>query len=231
MNPRISTSAGWAMGVIPIRGEGFALLEKQATVMAPLRAAEGQILLADMPYDRDPGGAINAVAAALEIGQFAFLHEATLLAESDDTRVGKKLASCLEQLGIPAERSEADFELRLETGAFQQKIAARPCGSQILLRGILARWREAEPVTRAALAHFLLSLNRRTRLARGSIAGNSAVVEAVLPVAALEPWLLQRALDASLVAARLARRECAALIDSDIARQYAQFHITKEEHQ
>jgi len=228
----VTGSNGWVYGMIPAAGDAAVLLGRMPEAMAPVRVAEGPVLLAEMPYETDAAGAVRTVESALELGSHAILNGGAPAIYNDDPEaVSAAFVSCLEDSGVTYERNEHQFQFRLETGAFQQKITAEPRGSNILLRGDLARWKEVEPDSAGALAHFLLSLNRRIRLARGSVAGGRVGVEVVLPASTLRPWLLEKALGALAVAARLARRECAALLDAEIARNYLEFHKGKEKQQ
>lgn len=225
---KIQASAdGWVSGVAPAAGDALAMHRRQSAVLAPVRLAAGPVLLAEIPCDGDPAEAAGVVEAALEEGLrcIAAGSEPSGV-EGDPEAAAARLMAALEDIGVACERNGIQFQLRIATGAFPQKIAAAPRGSIILLHGDLAKWKEIAPVSEEALVHFPLSLNRRLRLARGSLGEDRVGVEVALPASILRPRLLEIAL---AVGARLSRRECAALLDPKIARDYVEFHISKEQ--
>ena len=79
------------------------------------------------------------------------------------------------------------------------------------------------------LAHFLLALNSRLRLARAALREDGIMLEVSLPASALESFLVEEAVNALATGFRLARRECVCLLDGRVAQQYRLFHLLKGE--
>jgi len=79
------------------------------------------------------------------------------------------------------------------------------------------------------MTHFLLALNARLRLARASWTGGGVTLEVALPAAALNAFLVEEAVEALGAGFRLARRECASLLDGRVAAEYRKFHLSKGE--
>jgi hypothetical protein len=106
-------------------------------------------------------------------------------------------------------------------GAFRALVTARPDGkiaASVDLNGRPAD--SSSPVCRAALAHFLLRINRVVRMARAAAAGETPRLETVFADAPTAPEL-NHALAALSVACRMAAREAEVLAcEVEAARAY-----------
>jgi hypothetical protein len=121
-------------------------------------------------------------------------------------------------------RRESGFLQQVETGSLAQKIVIEVDRGCVFFRADLARLRDPEPVSLAALVHFLLALNSRLRFARGILSPDKVALEVVIAANDLEPRLIDKAIGALATGAGMARRECAALLDAEVAQAYCRFH-------
>lgn len=80
----------------------------------------------------------------------------------------------------------------------------------------------------AALDHFVGCLNRRLRLARGSIRGDEVALTVSMRSTESSAVAVDAAVEAVAIGAGAAMRSCAALLAGDVARMYLDFHLKGE---
>jgi len=81
-----------------------------------------------------------------------------------------------------------------------------------------------------ALADFLSVVNRRLRFARAQLMSDRLLLEAVVPRSLLTPSAVDLAVEALTIGAVAIKKECAALLNGEVARRYLEFHNTWREH-
>jgi hypothetical protein len=220
---------GWLVASVPVSGKGEALLRQQARMLSLAKVARGGVLRAELPVGKAMGKSFVRLRAALAEG-LAVLAGTDDAIEKDATEkdedqaalalLGDYLASGAREWS----REESRFLVTLETGLFAQKIVIEPCRGGLSFQADLVRLRAPEPVSLAALVHFLLALNAGLRLARALLLPDRIALEVVLRADDLSFELVNKALGALAVGSRLAKRECAALLDTNTAQSYCEFH-------
>lgn len=102
-------------------------------------------------------------------------------------------------------------------------------GAVVVRTCLLSLDKELSADAAAALTHFLIALNGSLRFARATLSEAALALEAVFPIAALRPSIVDRAVDAVAIGAAAAKSSCAALTNDDVAKQYLNFHERKVE--
>ncbi len=217
---------GWLVASAAIIGSPEHLLRRQAEILAPAKIASGLTLRAEAPVERKVAESFAVVRAALEHGLAVITEKGGTTATGNDQgrEVEALLAGHLAAGYGEWSRRESGFLLQVETGRFAQKVVIEVDRGHVFFRADLARLRDPAPVSLAALVHFLLALNARLRFARGILAPDKVALEVVIAANDLKPWLIDKAVGALAAGAGMARRECAALFDAEVAQAYGQFH-------
>jgi len=186
----------------------------------------GPALRAELPAERKDTGNGVAVRAALAHGLAVIAGGPR--GSASDVDDGDEARRTLTEYctSSPWERSQegAQYQMRVETGLLLQKMIALIDRGCVQVRTDLVCLHDPEPISLAALVHFLLALNSRLRLARGSLLADRIVLEVVLPAWSVSTGLLDQAMSALMVGTRLAKRECAALLQPETAHAYCTFH-------
>lgn len=217
---------GWITGSLPVVGAPAELLRTQSTIIGLAKIVSGPSLQAEMPLRKEIETSVAGVRGALEHG-LDVLEGRTSPISMEATGVEEAtaaLAECLASHPWEWTREAERFVLRVESGASPQTITIEVAQGHAIFRSELVALREPEPVRQRALAHFLLALNARLRLARGSLLDDRVTLEAIIPAAGLSAWLIEKALGSLIVGARLSKGACAALLDADVAQTYCTFH-------
>jgi hypothetical protein len=81
-----------------------------------------------------------------------------------------------------------------------------------------------------ALADFLSVVNCRLRFARAELMNDQLLLEAVVPGRLLTRSTVDRAVEALAIGAATIEKECAALLNGEMARRYLEFHNSWREH-
>jgi hypothetical protein len=208
----------WVVASIPAFGEVGALLARQAEVGAPVKVVAPAAWRAEMP---DCAGAEEVVRAALRA--------ATEPAPQTAGPGAEALAAALLESAMPWVSGPGGAVLRVEApGATCSIAASLGEGGSVFFRAPLLR-RTVPPEVRDVMTHFILALNARLRLARASWTDAGVTLEVALPAAALNAFLVEEAVEALAAGFRLARRECASLLDGRVAAEYRRFHLSKGE--
>ncbi len=217
---------GWLVAFVPVSGAPADLLCRQAAICGPAKVTAGPCLRAELLLEKKVDGSFVAMRSALEHGlqvitgrTRASAVEAGDRAEAEQTLTEYVSSGPREWL-----QEGPRFLLQVETDLFLQKIVAEVARGCIRFRSDLVRLRDPEPVSFRALVHFLLALNSRLRLARGSLLSDRVVLEVCLPTWCVNTALMDQAVDALIVGARVAKKECAALLQPEVARTYCEFH-------
>jgi hypothetical protein len=217
---------GWLIGSLPLEGEADELLERQPGFPGPAKVVPGPLLQAEMPVRSAIEPAFVAVRSAVEYA-IQVLSEERVSTGPETEATGEAIVTLTEyvEAGIwEWKREGGGFVLTMETGGGSLKVGIELAGSLAHFRSELVALRDPAPASERALAHFLLALNHRLRLARGSLLNDRAALEAAVPSAPLTPWLISKAVNSLIVGTRLAKRECAALLDAEVAQTYCAFH-------
>lgn len=217
---------GWLIGSVPLSGSPVGLLRRQTGILSPAKVAAGITLRAEMPVKKEVQEDFGAVRSYLQYGLKVIEGgDGSLLRETFN---GENPAQRLTEyfLSSPWECSQegGGFLLKVETDFLAQKIEAKVNLSSVLMHTDLVRLRNPEPVSMNALSHFLLALNSRLRLARGSLLEDRVVLEVVIPASTLTPWLVDKAVGSLIAGFRMAKRECALLLEPGVAKVYCEFH-------
>ena len=217
---------GWIVGSLPVAGAPFDLLRQQPKLISPAKVASGPSLRAEMPVRKEIKGSCGVVRSALEHG-LEVLAGKNGSAPTQTTNAEEAASALAEYLASSSwdwTREAESFLLRVESGVSSRKIGVEVANGHVLFQSELVTLRDPDPVSGRALAHFLLALNGRLRLARGSLFEDRVALEVVVPAAELSSWLIDKTLGSLIVGARLAKRECAALLDAEVAQTYCAFH-------
>ena len=211
---------GWVSASVAIHGDPLELLRRQAGIPAPAKLAPGLALKAEMPIEGDPAESIATVRNSLE-------RAAEALAKGPDTSVrmeprrpcpeavGRVLRECASECA-----AEADGFIVQAEGL---KVAVEITDG-VIFRTDLVPLLKLEGDALRALAHFSLALNARLRFARASFLDDRLALEVAIPLSALTPTIVRKALGSLRIGVEVARKECAALADERTAALYLGFH-------
>ena len=229
---------GWLMGWTPLSGGCDRWIARQTRVQTAAKIVSGPALRVDMPIAESPAGSgtlAHAVTALTRV-----LREALAFMTGDDSPMAAAAPSSamsaadravIDMLHAyatsspwPVSDEAGGWTLLVETAVGAQRINARARGGRLRFTARLVRQQPCEPAARAAVAHFLLALNEHIRLARGTVGDAGVLVEVVVPAWSVSSGLIDRAVGALIVAAAVAKRECAALMDPAVAAAFCAFH-------
>lgn len=215
----------WLEARIPLCGDARSLLASQQGLAGLAKLAAGDFLCAELPIGRaDRADAFRALCSELERGldHFEGVPESTVAT----TLSAENLAECLSASGVSWSSKGSAFSTPLEDAPAPISFAiAEAIGKALAIRATMVRLHSPSGESMKALTHFLLVLNQRIRLARASMAPDKVVLEVVLPAGCAKPALVNQAVRSLWTGAAAARRECAALLDPEIAEAYLQFHL------
>jgi hypothetical protein len=220
----LRTDGEWLEAWMPLCGDARALLPTQHSLAGLAKLSAGDFLRAELPAGRnDCAAAFRALCGELERGldHFEGVPESAPAAPLS----AGNLDACLSESGIAWSPRGNAFATPLEDDPAPTSFAiAETMGNALAIRSTMVRLPNPNGESREALTHFLLALNQRIRLARASPAPDRILLEVVLPPACVKPALVKQAVGALWAGVAAARRECAALLDPEIARAYLQFH-------
>jgi hypothetical protein len=218
----------WLEMWMPLCGDARSLLPCQHGLAGLAKVAAGDYLRAEMPASHtDCGPAFRILRRELERGLDHF--EGVPEPEAASTPPFENLAECLSASGVPWSPKGSAWSTPLEDDPAPTSFAiAEALGNALAIRTTIARLHGPSRESAEALTHFLLVLNERIRLARGSMTPDRMVLEVVLPAGSVKPALVKQAVGSLWTGAAAARRECSALLDPEIAEAYLQFHLKGE---
>lgn len=219
---------GWLVAKTPLMGTGETLLDQQQEMRCLAKVAAGPSLRAELSVDGSVESAGVALQGAMQAGLAVLDGRDTTAAPMAhaDQRVSEVLGTYAPAAYVlDWAKDGTGWRCRVETSRGVQRVAAWIEPGAVSLAADLVRLRDPEPLCLRALAHFLLALNRRLRLARGSLDRRAVRLEVVLPADILDPRLLDQALGALAVGVTHARRECAALLEPALATHYCALHL------
>jgi len=119
---------------------------------------------------------------------------------------------------------ESGWVLSFETNVFKQKVHMSLQEQGVRLWIALLRFCEPDPVSLQALTHFFLGLNACLRMARASLVSEAMILEVILDERVLSVWRVAKAVEALVVGAQFAKRECGVLMNPNVAQAYCAFH-------
>jgi hypothetical protein len=217
---------GWLVASAPVPGAPVDLLCRQAAIHGPAKVTAGPSLRVELPCEKKAEERFAAMRSALAHGLqvLARNNRVTAVEASEQIAAEQTLADYCSSGPREWSQEGQQFLLRVETDFFLQKIMAVAEQGCVHFCSDLVRVRDPAPVSLRALVLFLLALNSRLRLARGSLLADRVVLEVRLPAWNANAWLLDKAVGALMVGARVAKRECAALLEPAAARTYCEFH-------
>ena len=215
----------WLVGEATIPGDEKACLKLQAEVHAPVRLIPGPRLRAEVPFRRDREEAFDLVRWALESGFPAFGAPGCETGPKIVGGDGLDLAAVLSESSRPWSEKDNTFAVRLDAGSLALKVSVCLDGESVVFSTRIASLPELDWPSTSALEHFLLQLQSRLRFARFHWKNDYLGLEIVLPVSRLDAWLVDKAAGALAAGAAAAKRECAALMQPDVARAYCDFHL------
>jgi hypothetical protein len=214
----------WLVASVALNGSAEELL-RQAELPGPAKITAGPALGAEWPLGKSVAESFTALRSALETGLAALSGESDdAVEESDPQMAARWLAEHFAASAWEWAQHGTGFLLTVEAGSLAQKVVVESDGRRVHFRAELVRLCEPEAVSRAALVHFLLELNLRLRFVRARLPDGRVALESVIPADVQSRWLVDKAVGALVVGARMARRECAALLDPELARSYCEFH-------
>jgi hypothetical protein len=220
---------GWLLGRMPLEGAPDRWFARQPRIETLAKIVAGPALRVDVPIAESIGEAVATLGAVMReaVGHLGTGDSGTSTATADAAaRRAAREALDAHAASSPwlVSREPDAVALVVETARGRQQRIAAHVGQRCLHVKALLDRPPGEPVSRRAITSFLLALNERVRLARGTLGAAGVQIEAVLPAGLVTLHLLDRAIGATVVAAAMARRECAALLDPAAARMFCQFH-------
>lgn len=222
------TPDGWLTAHIDVHGCPESLLATQATILSAAKIAKGPTLRVELPVARSAAPPVSALWRALEVGLAALDgRERTIRGparEADEAARVVLATYAASAYGWEWATDPNGWRCLAETRRRTHRIDVRMHDGHVSFRTTIARPRDPAPASRRALSHFLLELNARLRLARGALADAGVRLEVILPASDLDLGLIDHVLGALVVGASRAGRECAALLDLAMAREYCAFH-------
>ncbi|MDR3703753.1 MAG: hypothetical protein P4L56_29155 [Candidatus Sulfopaludibacter sp.] len=216
MTAVVLQDSSWLVASAAATGAAATLLARQAEVGAPVKAVAPADWRAELP---ECAGAVEMVRAAL-----AAVMQDGPTAPPATGNEAEILAAIAAESGMAWTNTPAGLTLRVDSAGAVHSIAASVRGGSVYLRSALLR-RPVPEGARDAMCHFLLALNARLRLARAGWADSGVTLEVALPAAGLTAFLMVEAVRALGAGFRMARRECASLLDGRVAKQYREFHL------
>jgi len=191
------------------------------------KVATGPTLRAEIPWETKIPDRIAILECAMKHGLEVIAGKTQSAVDGGDEEKRMDAAmECLTSSHGAWVREGAKAVLNVETPISLQKIEAKLTGRHVRFSSDLARIANRPgPVCLAALTHFFLAFNSRLRLARASMLEDRALIEAILPTRSLTPMLVDRVVGSLMVGSRLAKRECMALLENEVAQHYCEFHM------
>ena len=221
----VRTEGEWLESWMPLCGDARGLLADQHSLAGLAKLSAGDFLRAELPVGRAGcAAAFRTLCGELEraLDHFEGVPESAPAAPL----AAEMLEGCLSESGVAWSPRGGVFSTPLEDDPAPASFAiAEAMGNALAIRAAMVRLHNPVGESHRALIHFLLALNQRIRLARASLMPDRIVLEVVLPPACLNPVLVAQAVGALWAGAAAARRECAALLNPEIARAYLQFHL------
>ena len=218
-------AGGWLVASVPTSEPPEELFRRQGELIAPVKVTADARLQAEMPRGRELGETFVILHSALRESLQVLAGEEQNQADEalmEPDALAEKLESC----SFAWFREGNRFSIRLDPDPDSSSVAwAELNGGSLLLRAQLVRLGEPGLAPMRALGHFLLALNSRLRFARGCVRRDEVALEVVVPLAALTENVLEKAVGALKVGTRLARKECRALLNHEVAQKYLNFHL------
>jgi hypothetical protein len=218
----------WIRLSVPIAGSERDLIERQGSLLLPVKIATGPMLIAEMP--------LTASLASTFVFLRSVVHQALALVESSrglessvnetvDVDVMTQLCSTLEETPFTWDRNDKVVSTKVGTTTVVAKVIA----TTAVLRANVVRLTAAAAPSLDALTHFLLAVNASLRFVRGTFARDGLVQEVALPIAVLTPTLLNCAVIAVTDSLLRTKRAYATLADRQAAEQYLEFHQQRKD--
>jgi hypothetical protein len=221
---------GWLVGSTPLDGAPDGWFARQSRILTLAKIVPGPALLAELPIREAPADEVPALKAVLREA-LATLADGDPTTAADrrataaaDREAGEILAVFAASSPWPVTQAGNALALVVETArGRQQRVSAAVLGGRLRVAARLGP-PPGEAASERAITSFLLALNERVRLARGRVSEAGVEVEVVLPSNIVNVEILDRAMGALVVAAAMASRECAALLDPAVAEVFSACH-------
>lgn len=222
---------GWLVGSTPLGGSPDRWFAQQSRIQTLAKVVDGAALQIDIAIQESLGAAFTTLKA--------IVRDALSCLAGDDTATAGKAgavgtADCAAVEVLNTYAASSPWLASAEAGGFtllvdtargrQQRITAKVGEGRLRLTALLGNPKASGSASSHALAHFMLALNARVRLVRGSVGDAGVLLEVVLPPWVVNADLVDRAMGALIVAAAMAKRECAALLVPAVAEVYCAFH-------
>jgi hypothetical protein len=218
----------WVRLSVPLAGSERDLLERQGSLLLPVKVATGPMLIAEMPLT---GGLASTFVFLRSVAQQALvLVESSRGLESSvnervDVDLMTQLCSALEETPFTWDRNDRVVSTKVGTTT----VVANVIATTAVFRANVVRLTAAAAPSLGALSHFLLAANARLRFVRGTFAPDGLVQEVALPIAVLTPTLVNRAVIAVSDGLLRTKRAYATLADRQAAEQYLEFHQQRKD--
>lgn len=221
---------GWLVGSTPLDGAPDGWFARQSRILTLAKIVPGPSLLAELPMPEGSGDDVRTLKAVLREALAALADgdpttgvdpRATAAADREAGEILTAFAASSPWLVTPP---GAEVALVVETARGRQQRITATVGAGRLRVAARLGGRPGEAASGRAIGSFLLALNARVRLARGSVGEAGVELEVVLPSWVVNVDLLDRAIGALVVAAAMAKRECAALLDPAVAEAFSACH-------
>jgi hypothetical protein len=204
---------------LPVDGDAASLLSRQRSLRLPIKVLHGPALAGELPCVVDLISTFCTLRASLNKA-LAILGGS----ESDDEQNGEA-----SETGLDAIFKASAFDWLFDGGKPTTNvgglmIAAGRRAASVTLSTRLVKLAAPAPSSLQALTDVLLALNRRLRFARGALESDRIVIEVTLPISAVMPALVDRAVETIVVGSRVAKKAVRALLDPWVAEQYLEFH-------
>ena len=218
--------AGWLQLLMPLPGSGKDLVREHERLQLPIKIVPGPALVGEMPCDGDLTSAFELLRASLHRGVDLLESERGVIHAAD--HAGPEMLPRLESILDQSAFTWSDASGLVSTRTGNGKVVVTLQTESVIFRAPMAHLGQASPASLEALEHFILMMNARLRLVRGSFVAGRLVGEVVWPIAVLTPTLVDhaaRSIDASL----RTKKACLALANGLVAEQYLELHTHRKD--
>lgn len=212
---------------VPITGGGSDLVHLYGCLLLPVKVVAGPTLVAEMPSGDHAASIFTFLRDALRRSMSVLESRVsgTPAAEPQTTSLLPQLRSILEESALAWEEDNGVLSTKTAAG----KVTASVHATSVAFRSPLAHLGRASPTSLEALTDFVLAMNARFCLVRGTFVSDTLVGEVALPVEGLTPVIVNQAVRGIGTIVAMARKACLALVDRQVAEQYLEFHTHRKD--